>query len=593
MVSAKMFALVSVSSVLTAISLVSVAQTGSTSPFANKKPKAWEQQAAPTPMAPTQYQAPPQTYPVQNAPAATSWPEWQAQDPGYQSQGGQPAYAQPQYAPTPQPMQQHQAAPQYAPAPQYQAPSTQTPQSNGGSSFPTAPSSGTYYPGKPPTQTAPTYPQGNYGYAPQQQQYPQYQGQQVQQQRGHGQQTGGLRGPSQPTWGQRMGFGNVETSLSGHVKAGVAAVDLPGRDVNVESVVDIDLRGEISAITDGGLEYGAGLRARAQRDRYRRGFGGRVGDCAAGSPACSNVDVAGVSRSIKGHTSQFYTSGPESRRETELALKGAYLFLRSAYGDVVLGRDDGAAYLFSLGAPSLVAVNASNSSVDYTGLDSVKTYNDASGFSEKITYTSPRLLGDNVGVGVQVGASYALNAKACGVDYCVKDNLTGVGEPFAPEIEDVFELALALDRKFDNGLSVEATGTYARGSEVTGNVAFDDLQAYGVGLELKYADLVFGTSYLNSNNGVAGQGDYNAYDAGITWKPNNWGFTASYGHADDDVSKLTSDQGVFAVSYDIGKYRLGTGLQYVNRNVPALTPTGRVKINEEAYALFVEAGFTF
>jgi len=56
---------------------------------------------------------------------------------------------------------------------------------------------------------------------------------------------------------------------------------------------------------------------------------------------------------------------------------------------------------------------------------------------------------------------------------------------------------------------------------------------------------------------------------------------------------LTSDQGVFAVSYDIGKYRLGTGLQYVNRKVPALTPTGRVKTDEEAFALFVEAGFTF
>jgi len=361
----------------------------------------------------------------------------------------------------------------------------------------------------------------------------------------------------------------------------------------VETVVDIDVRGEVSAITDGGLEYGAGLRARAQRDRYRRGFGGLVGDCAAGDPACSNVDVAGVSRSIKGHTAQFYTSGPASVRETELALEGAYLFLRSAYGDVVLGRDDGAAYLFSLGAPSLVAVNASNSPVDYTGLDSVKTYNDASGFSEKITYTSPRLLRDNVGVGVQVGASYALNAKACGVDYCVKDNLTGVGEPFAPEIEDVIEVALALDRTFDNGFSVEATGTYARGSEATGNIAFQDLQAYGAGLELKYGPLVFGTSYLNSNNGVAGQGNYNAYDAGITYKPGNLGFTASYGHADDDVSKLTSDQGVFAVSYDIGKYRLGTGLQYVNRKVPALTPTGRVKTDEEAFALFVEAGFTF
>ena len=608
MVSAKMFALLSVSSVLTAISLVSVAQTATSSPFANKKPKAWEQQAAPAPTAPARYQVPSyqapsyqalsyqaqgQTYPVQDAPAATSWPAWQAQYPA----------PQPQYAPAqqPAPTSQYQAAPQpqYAPALQYQAPATQQQPS-----YAPAPASslGLYYPGKPSTQTAPSYDDVYSGAEVQrlprqhegQQQAPQYYGHQQQpQQQGYGQQAGGLRGPSKPGWAQRAGFGNVETTLSGHVKAGIAAADLPGRDVKAESIVDIDVRGEISAITDGGLEYGAGLRVRAQRDRYRRGFGGRIGDCAAGDPACSNVDVAGVSRSIKGHTSQFYTSGPESRRETEFALEGAYFFLRSSYGDVVLGRDDGAAYLFSLGAPSLVAVNASNSPVDYTGLDSVKTYNDPSGFSEKIRYTSPRLLGDNIGVGVQVGASYALNAKACGVDYCVGDNLTGVGEPFAPEIENVIEVALALDRTFNNGFSIEATGTYARGSEATGNTAFDDLQAYGAGLELEYGPFVFGTSYLNSNNGVAGQGNYSAYDAGITWKPNNWGFTASYGHADDDVAKLTSDQGVLAVSYDIGKYRLGTGLQYVNRNVPALTPTGRIKINEEAYALFVEAGFTF
>lgn len=568
MVSAKTFALLSVSSVLTAISIVSVAQTGSNSPFANKKPKAWEQQAAP---APTHYLAQQQTYPVQNASAATSWPEWNAQDPTPQQQ----------YAP----VQQQQYAPVPQAAPQYEAPTGQPTQSyseSPSSYAPPALSSGTYYPGKPPTQSTPNYSQQNYNYEPQRpQQY------------SYGQQAGGLRGPSRPSWAQRLGFGNVETSFTGHVKAGVAAADLPGRDVDAETVVDIDLRGEISAITDGGLEYGAGLRARAQRDRYRRGFGGLVGDCPAGNLACSNVDVAGVSRSIKGHTSQFYTSGPGSVRETELALEGAYLFLRSSYGDVVLGRDDGAAYLFSLGAPSMVAVNASNSPVDYTGLDSVKTYNDASGFSEKITYTSPRLLGDNIGLGVQVGASYALKAKACGVNYCVKDNLTGVGEPFAPEIEDVIEVALALDRTFDNGLSIEATGTYARGSEATGNIDFDDLQAYGAGLELEYGPFVFGTSFLNSNNGVVGQGNYNAYDAGLTWKPGNLGFTASYGHADDDVAKLTSDQGVFAVSYDIGKYRLGTGLQYVNRNVPALTPAGRIKINEETYALFIEAGFTF
>ena len=124
---------------------------------------------------------------------------------------------------------------------------------------------------------------------------------------------------------------------------------------------------------------------RAQYDPFRRGFGGRVPLCPPDIAGCS----ASGTNSLRGHTSQFYQFGLDDARETQIQLESAHLFLRSAYGDVTIGRDDGAAYLFSLGAPTLLAVNASNSPVDYTGLDSVKTVNDASGFSEKITYTSP------------------------------------------------------------------------------------------------------------------------------------------------------------------------------------------------------------
>ena len=390
------------------------------------------------------------------------------------------------------------------------------------------------------------------------------------------------------------GFGNIETSLDGRVRSGVAAMDRSGTGMMAESVVDVDLRGEADSITDGGLEYGAGLRVRVQRDRFRRGFGGQAGDCPATDAACTGTFVAGVARAVKGHTSQFYTSGANDARETGVALEGAYIFLRSAYGDFNLGRDDGAASLFSLGAPSLVMVNASNSTVDYIGFDSVKTVNDASGFAGKITYTGPRLLGDTVGFGVQVGASYALNATACGVDYCVKGNTTNAADPFAPEISNVFEIGVALDRTFDNGLSAEITGTYARGSEDSGNAAFDDLSTRGAGLELKYADVTFGSSFLKSNNGFAGRGDYTAWDAGFTWQPSQWGVTASYGHSDDDIAHLISDQAVFAISHDLNdNSRLGTGMQYINRHVPVLGAGGRDSRSENAYALFIEAGVRF
>ena len=114
--------------------------------------------------------------------------------------------------------------------------------------------------------------------------------------------------------------------------------------------------------------------------------------------------------------------------------------------------------------------------------------NDASGFAEKITYTSPRLLGDQIGFGVQVGASYAPNARACGVDYCVRRNGADGTGVLSPDLSDVIEFGAAIDRKFDNGINVEATFTYAMASEDSGLAVFDDLESWNSGVEVSLND---------------------------------------------------------------------------------------------------------
>ena len=608
MASPKTLLFISTCCLATALSLATYAQTATKSPFASKKPKAWK---VPVPTSPNSvYKSQPRT---ETPPQPQYRPQIQPQIQPQQQPQPQPwppasakySYTQPQTAPA----QPYQAQP-YSAQPQQVAP-TQRPGQPHWSQNPSLAGQPPITPqgygvqkgyGTARPNTASQYNQNQYG----QGQY--NQGQYVQGQNPYPQ--NGLRGASAPTqayaqnqyaqnqnikpsWADRLGLGNVQTTIDGHAKIGVAAVDRTGRSVKAETIADFDIRAEASAITGGGLEYGAGVRVRAQRDRFRKGFGGRVGDCPTSDPACATTLVDGAVRTIKGHTGQFYTAGPADKEDAQIALEGAYVFMRTAYGDIVAGRDNGSAYLFSLGAPSLLAVNASNSPVDYTGFDSVKTYNDPSGFAEKIAYTTPRLLGDNVGVGVQFGASYAPNAWACGVDYCVKKNRTGLADPFAPVIEDIFEIGVALDRNFGNGFSAELTGTYARGSEASGNAAFDDLETFGAGLELKYGDFVFGSSYLNSNNGIAGNGDYTSYDAGLTWKPSNLGFTASYGHAKDEVAQLKSDQAVLGVSYDIGQFRLGTGVQYIKRKVPGVGTGGIERRKEEAGALFVELGVKF
>jgi len=395
------------------------------------------------------------------------------------------------------------------------------------------------------------------------------------------------------SWSERLGLNNLSTLFRGFIKGGAGGVN---RDNGTDStwseefVADGRAEFEVAAITDSGYEYGINLEARAQYDKYRRGFGGRLPDCPPMEAGCASVSVDGVPTALRGHTSRFYAFGENDAKDTEYALESAHLFLRSAYGDVTIGRDDGAAYLFSLGAPTLLMVGASNSPVDYTGLDSVKTVNDASGFSEKLTYTSPRLLGDTVGVGVQFGASYALNARACGVDYCVRENdNTGA---LAPDLDDILEVGLALDRTFDNGLKVEATATYAQGSEQTALDAFDNLRAYNFGAEVSMMDITLGGSFLKSNNGLA-NGDYEAWDIGATWKPSALGFTLGYGSASDENVQLKSNQYVAGVTYDFDKFTLGAGAQFIERETQAFDGAIVGTQTENATALFIEGGFKF
>ncbi len=597
------------------LSLVAQAQN---SPFAKKGKQAWETSTpttTPPPQAPNQYPTitsppgsyqpsgsltPPAQQPISSGSYPSSYsyslPKTDQAPPGYQSTGsavpssGGTSYpstynpnAQPSRATSSPASTAVQPTTSYNPGVTYDYPNynrvkspTQSPTLRGTQSQ----ANGTYYPGRtnPVGQTQSQRPSG--AYSGQTQSRPPYPNQ--------------ARGPQ--SMGDKLGFGNIAFKYEGYLKAGAAATSrdmILGDGWNADFIFDGSLRSEVSAITQGGLEYGVAAEVRGQYDQYRRGFGGRVGDCPAGIAGCSDVTVNGTDYVLRGHTSRFYGSGANDSKDFEVQLESAHLFLRSAYGDVTVGRDDGAAYLFSLGAPSLLNVGASNSSVDYTGLDSVKTLNDASGFAEKITYTSPRLLGDKIGVGVQFGASYALDAKACGVDYCVRgndDEPTGV---LAPDLDNVMEFGLALDRKFDNGMSVEATATYARGSEQSSLAVFDDLQAFGLGLELGYMDWTLGGSYLNSNNGLT-NGDYKSMDVGLTWQPSQLGFTVGYGHATDDNVGLSSDQFVAGVSYDWNdNFRLGTGVQHIKRDVNVSTLGVVGPREEDATSIFVEGRFTF
>lgn len=410
---------------------------------------------------------------------------------------------------------------------------------------------------------------------------------------------GPMARPAKKKWWQRLGFGNWQIRSDGYVKGGVAAIDT--NETTASSTIDAMVRTEVSTVTQGGTEYGISLKLRGQRDPYHRGFAGSTfvagqGDCPPNIAGCPRVLFGGTTRGVRGHTGRVYTFGLNEDREHKVALEGAHIFLRSRYGDFTLGRDDGAAALFSLDTPStLPMARASNMRTDYVGLDMTKTVNDASGFAEKVTYTSPRLLGDTIGVGVQFGLSYAPSTEACGVDYCVRgSNLTNTTSPIAGDFEDAIEFGLSLDRTFTNGARVEAVANYATASETSGIVGFDDLQSWGLGLKGEYGDWAAGANYLSSNNGWAGDGDYTAYDFGLTWKPSQWGVTFGYGGASDDLANSESQSVLLGASYDwTEELTFGTGVQYITRETPVNNAGTVTRESQEGVGLFFEGGFKF
>jgi len=321
---------------LAAMAVVSVAAVAQTtgSPFAKKtKKQAWETDAVrPGPQG-SGYEAP--TYQPPNYQA----PSYQPPTSALRSSSVPKYIPPPNYNPPPQnspepaaanapsaPPSVSYSAPSYqnstaAPASNYAPPSASYPSQTGQSPFASQPSApqedkgGFSVPAVSPRgnargQRPPAYQQANnqpqaYGGPYGAPTGPRAQTAQNYPQKGYGPQS----------WKDRLGLGNLLTSFKAVLKVGAAAVQRKNtaEDAgwNAGFIADGKVSGEVSAITQGGMEYGIGGEIRGQYDKYRRGFGGRVGDCGTDSLAaiagCNSLTVEGLTQPLRGHSSQFYS----------------------------------------------------------------------------------------------------------------------------------------------------------------------------------------------------------------------------------------------------------------------------------------------
>ena len=376
------------------------------------------------------------------------------------------------------------------------------------------------------------------------------------------------------------------------------------------SETDFDARLDVTATTLAvpGMELGAGSGVRVDGNRAdRRAAGGRYSSFTFGGQR-------GV--------------GPTS---TDVFVDRAYVFAKGGFGSVSIGSDTGVAEKLAVTSPTIFrALGVNDWRADPSGFNDVHTVNDFSGNSAKITYMPPSGLFGGVVGNVQMGVSYAPELESCGVDECAplgnivpgQNNELMIGQNGQVLVRDqrwrdVSEAALYYQNGFSMGgdrllLGIGASFVRADQDE-TGSLNDDfveDYEALALGLNLAYGDLTIGGSVKTTNAGLedggAGESDYLAFDAGITYQAGDWRMMLGYGEADAerDASLLVGPTNGLAVPYALDRrtqtaqagvaYVLGHGItlgaaaQFVESNKPAALGG-----DEDTASLMIESSIRF
>lgn len=358
----------------------------------------------------------------------------------------------------------------------------------------------------------------------------------------------------------------VEFDVSGEVSSAAGVVD---GDMRADANAEIKLKG--STVLDNGVEVGAVVEARLDADQPRQGVsGGRFSSLLIGGP-----------RGIAPLDSDAY-------------LQGAYAYARGAFGQVIVGRDQGVARTLAVTSPTIFrSINVNDWQTDLSGLNDVHTVNDFSGRATKVTYMPPaNILGGVLG-GLQVGVSYSPSLSNCGERLCAPENafvITPDGSLLseASHWEDAVEAALYYQKRLGDSdgvlLGVGASFVTADEDALSTSEVFDDYQAYSVGLNLAFRGITVGGSLKNTNAGLADvdENGYLAFDAGVTFQTGedsgDVGVMVGYGQSEANVigpnfldPTLFTDTQTFqaGVTYVLRRgITIGAAAQYVESNKP-------------------------
>jgi hypothetical protein len=322
------------------------------------------------------------------------------------------------------------------------------------------------------------------------------------------------------------GFGAqaaVKVSGEASVVAGVS-------DGEAKADADAEVRVKGSTVLDNGVEVGALVGARLDGQAPAQMYaGGRYSSLLIGGPR-------GV--------------GP---LDGDAYIQQAYGYARGGFGQVIVGRDQGAARALAVTSPTIFrAINLNDWRTDLSGLNDIHTVNDFSGYSTKVTYMPPaNFLGGVLG-GLQLGVSYSPTIRNCGERLCAPDQ----GFVLAPNgtllsetahWEDAIEGALYYQKGIKVGrdrllVGVGASVVTAQEDVRALSALYGDYEAYSFGLNLAFRGITLGGSVKTTNAGLEqiDQDGYLAFDAGVTFRTGeekgDWGFMLGYGQSEASAS---------------------------------------------------------
>ena len=378
----------------------------------------------------------------------------------------------------------------------------------------------------------------------------------------------------------------IELDVEG--EASVVAGVSDGEDA---ADADAEIRVKGSTVFENGMELGAIISARLDGQQPAQQFaGGRYSSFLIGGP-----------RGIGPLTSDAY-------------LQGAYAYARGGFGEIQLGRSEGAARTLAVTAPTIFrAINVNDWKTDLSGINDIHTVNDFSGYATKVTYYPPaNFLGGVLG-GLQLGVSYSPTLRDCGERLCAPED----GLLVAPDgsllnessnWEDVVEAALYYQTRINNELLLGFGASYVSADEDARSISpiFEDYESMSLGLNVAFRGVTLGGSVKSTNGGLTSletdDEGYLAFDAGVTFKTGeekgDLGFMFGYGQSEASVfgpnpidpELFTDTQTVQAgVTYFLGRgITIGAAAQYIESTRPVAAGGP-----EEATTVVIESSIKF